>query len=985
MRLGMKLFAALLWLPLAAHGQVISDSLKAGTDRQAGIALDKQPSVTGAAKWRALKGLTITAEGIRPEAAAGAHVVIPEIAGTIRMEADITATGSGFTGLALGRGDLSGNFWKNLGVMVLVASDRYQIHIGGKDWIVKKDESVVRKDAPNHLDFQLDTLHRTATLSINGQQVVNGQPLPADARVDGLTAAGFRFHEPVVAGKPLLANFKVTLESRAAAGLSLIDPAMSFVTPGVKSTLIWQAASKGPDAKLPFTLRDYEGKVIGEGTATVDDAGMVTLDREFSEGYAEITFADANQTFGVVGIPAHTGAADPFFALDAGLSWLEQDPAKREGLVKIAKRSGVSIVRERMGVGNVLKTNGGFDFETPRQFGTLRKVYAAQQLPILEILSPSDKPGNLAAFTASLAGISRHWTIWGGAEASNEPDLHPIPASDYVPLVKTMSRALKDAGSSVPVVAGAFATIPPGPYFDTCVANGMLEECDAVSFHSYDRAPAVAGIIARYRTWLGNAGKGPMPLWHTECGWPWINGPARPPHAQDADSAMEIAAKAIESKACGVTRHFPFVFTYYEEGLKNFSMMGREVTPLRSMAAYANAIRLLSGKRYLGDLPGADPAVKLARVFGTDGGERIAVLYTGKIDAQAEISVRIPASKAIGADGRSLTINEGKVRIPDGLLYLVIGNDVPLETNNRAMELSRLGSERFSHERRASPVVLQFNPEGLQAKVSSRRYLLTPETAARFPLRVRINNLSDAPIAFTPELKLPDGKTEKKEPLSIPAMGQADLNLELDLSSSLDIAETRLLSVSGSIGAGAAPLPVAIPLVMEGELDQHLQRHPRQSPLPITEMTRWAANMAGHGKGTLTAADGIWKHDMSFKPPTGSWTYPKFTLPNAINPDEFSGFLIRGRIADRGANVAVIAGTPGSPSFWVPDLFPADGAWHVVYVPFAEFKPGPGGPGNQNTRLDPAAWTTLSIGMSSRTEDNSMEISHWLLVGGSGN
>ena len=41
---------------------------------------------------------------------------------------------------------------------------------------------------------------------------------------------------------------------------------------------------------------------------------------------------------------------------------------------------------------------------------------------------------------------------------------------------------------------------------------------------------------------------------------------------------------AIEALASGVASYFPFVFVYYEEGAKNFGMMGREATPLRSMS-----------------------------------------------------------------------------------------------------------------------------------------------------------------------------------------------------------------------------------------------------------------------------------------------------------------------------------------------------------------------------------------------------------------
>jgi hypothetical protein len=124
--------------------------------------------------------------------------------------------------------------------------------------------------------------------------------------------------------------------------------------------------------------------------------------------------------------------------------------------------------------------------------------------------------------------------------------------------------------------------------------------------------------------------------------------------------------------------------------------------------------------------------------------------------------------------------------------------------------------------------------------------------------------------------------------------------------------------------------------------------------------------------------------DVKFSGGGGNWTYPKFALPAKLDPDVYSGFLIRARIFKPADNIAIIASSAGSPSFWVSDLFPADGEWHVVYVPFAEFKPGPGGAGNQNSRLDPASWKDISMGMGSKGSENALEVSHFILVGGSG-
>ncbi len=746
---------------------------------------------------------------------------------------------------------------------------------------------------------------------------------------------------------------------------------------------------------MPYIIKNYAGQQVENGNAVLSPGHIATIVQAFPRGYSEISFPEAGQTFGIVALQPQSGPADPFFCMDSGLSWLELNPDRRAALVKILSRCGVAQSRERMGLGNINPDKGKFDWETHRSFDSVRKMYADSHVPILEILDGGgnylNSPTNLPDLAAAWAEVAKHWPVWGGAEADNEPDLKPIPAEQYVPLVKTLSYAITKAQSPVPLVNGVFATIPPGPYFDTCQANGMLEDSDAVSFHSYDRAPNVEAMVGRYRTWLRNSGKEAMPLWHTECGWSWTQGPARPPQDQDAISALEISAKAIETRACGVARYFPFVYVYYEEGRKNFGMMGREATPLRSMAAYAQCIQSLSGKKYIGDIAGLDTSVKMARVFdsATDN-ECVAVLYTGHLDPQAKVSFPLKVKRVTGADGRKLQMSNQRLPIPDGMAYVWMNlSDVraKLKTDTGAQRLYQIGQYPLVQKRRAAPLVLEFLAQQTPSRASARRYLVTQEVAREFPLNVRVHNLSHAPIAFTPELSLPGKTAEKAAPVTVPAMGHSDIVWKLDVTPNLDIAQTRFITVSGKSASGIQPLPVAIPVVIEGTLEQHLKKHKKQAPLPITDLAKWRANIAAHGKSNFSVTnEGTWQMDVKFADGGGNWTYPKFLLPQKLDAEIYSGFLIRARIFQPSSNVAIIADSEGEvPSFWVSDLFPADGEWHVVYVPFAEFKPGPGGAGNQNTRLDPASWKNISIGMGSKGSENAIEVSHFIVVGGSGN
>ena len=111
--LGLALWAA------AASAQApatagYADTLLPSATRPAGAPLNKSELEEGKAQWSAFNEIKIGAEGASPSTVSAAHVAIPAIAGTIRVQADLSAKGTAFTGLALGRGDLSHDFWNNL-------------------------------------------------------------------------------------------------------------------------------------------------------------------------------------------------------------------------------------------------------------------------------------------------------------------------------------------------------------------------------------------------------------------------------------------------------------------------------------------------------------------------------------------------------------------------------------------------------------------------------------------------------------------------------------------------------------------------------------------------------------------------------------------------------------------------------------------------------------------------------------------------------
>ena len=240
--------------------------------------------------------------------------------------------------------------------------------------------------------------------------------------------------------------------------------------------------------------------------------------------------------------------------------------------------------------------------------------------------------------------------------------------------------------------------------------------------------------------------------------------------------------KGVESRACGVHCYFPFVYTFYEEGgIRNFGMMGREVTPLRSMAAYACAVHCLSGMDYLGDLEGVDPAIRLARVFGESirhtpcadgqrhtecagyfGGKRLIVLYTGKVQAGADGPAR-SARRAYRGHRRPAAGAFRRRHAADPRRHDLRLVPPPrriakrLKTATPAMELYVRAWQPAPPPRPASAIVLHYVFSRTPCRTSAQRYLLDEATARSLPITVRIFNLSSSAEQVTAELQLPVG------------------------------------------------------------------------------------------------------------------------------------------------------------------------------------------------------------------------------------
>ena len=341
--------------------------------------------------------------------------------------------------------------------------------------------------------------------------------------------------------KAMLAAFLVATCGNAGMAATFTPTSVEqfFVNPGENATLQW-TADTAPTGGVAFVVRDYRGSQVASGKATIAGQTAVSVSLRLTEGYYEITFPATGQQFGIVASLPQMLEEDPFFAIDAAMSWLVSGTQQRQGLLNVLHRSGIGMMRERLGWGATNPAPGQYHWDDGSDFDSLRHLAAQAGVKVLELAHDSPLwmgqigwyPDDLVVAAQSWEDYAAHWGFaWGGVELWNEPNMYPfgqnLPADQYVALAKTEGFALDKAGAGVPVVGGAFG-LYDGVFLNGIAQNGLLNCIDVFSFHTYVYAPEMQGLVGQYRTWLQTNGHAAMPLWITECGQPTAGTASRP-------------------------------------------------------------------------------------------------------------------------------------------------------------------------------------------------------------------------------------------------------------------------------------------------------------------------------------------------------------------------------------------------------------------------------------------------------------------------
>jgi hypothetical protein len=453
------------------------------------------------------------------------------------------------------------------------------------------------------------------------------------------------------------------------------EDAFYAVPPNTLTPLTFRVlAPDGPDADVSYRISNYAGKPTKQGTVRAAQ-GKLALQVKLPEGYYELAFSGADQTFGFTVAPKLEGPDDAFFGLDAALSWLVSEPAHREALVRVLAKSGIGIARERLSWTLVEPALGRWDWEAKHKYDEVRRIYRSHGVKLLECLVGS--PGNwdfarefdpleATRYAGSMTQVAQHWgDVWGAIEVGNEIDLRLVDAARYVRLLRTVHAGVSRMPTPTPVLAGAFAKFNEH-YLDQLADAGMLTSADALSIHPYGTSAETREMLQQYRGWTSKHGHPDFPIWISESGRAWPRGPARPALVDDARSAKANTIRGILARSEHASAYFPFVLPYFEEKSLNYGLTDRSFTPLRSFAAYATSVRMLSHAKVVAgeDVAGARESYAFER-----GSSRVLVVYTN--DPAQLAAPRGLTGQVFGIDGRDLGAVGKTIAVPDGLSYVV--------------------------------------------------------------------------------------------------------------------------------------------------------------------------------------------------------------------------------------------------------------------------------------------------------------------------
>ena len=112
------------------------------------------------------------------------------------------------------------------------------------------------------------------------------------------------------------------------------------------------------------------------------------------------------------------------------------------------------------------------------------------------------------------------------------------------------------------------------------------------------------------------------------------------------------------------------------------------------------------------------------------------------------------------------------------------------------------------------------------------------------------------------------------------------------------------------------------------------------------------------------------------------WCYPRVAVPEGIDLTKYSGVILRARAwGETTPRFFLHERDTGAGYMTEAALFPADGQWHAIRIPFDRLIYCGATPIDPNGRLDLDNVNAISIGFNTRSSEATLEISDCVLTG----
>lgn len=681
------------------------------------------------------------------------------------------------------------------------------------------------------------------------------------------------------------------------------DAPLAFcASPGEKKQYLFSVDESIPENTLcNWQLTGFTGKkVLKKGSVPVKN-GKLAVSFALPTGFYEITFPAYSHTAGISVLPAPPEKNDPFFAI--------------EGILETMPKERYTHLLELLLKNNIRHNRNWTNFQTitekvpyDRNFDSFYEY--SKSLPVKSVFAFTDfpdrmqgldtgkrksLPGDMVKMAESLSAMlhARKDSI-DAFQVLNEYDAVSIPADANIPPLKAGAWAARNL-DGIYLATAAFCR-GASASFSKSLELDMLEFADIFTFHTYDSAEELGSLILSYRNAMRRHPKGAMPIWITESGRQWnaMNGDLtclRPDAGKDQESALWISAKAMEAKACGIARYYPFVLPFFKQQTENFGLMDYFSTPLRSLHVYLFTARMLNNKVYCGDWN--DPAVfaddligkkgytkdwyknrrKLlrARMF-KDSKECVLVLYTNRYGARKHPVIDVsalPPGKVFAPDGSEIAVKDGKISIYGGMAFYCFDaarlTKNMLNTDTGAMKMLQEARCYTPVKRSSTPVFFRYalsEQRKHQKKFSPAGYDIPKDGTLHFIA----TNLSD---------------TEQQIALQIKLSGNA--RLLSAVPGEMTLAPHSEKRFSFRIASSSARTKVAVsdknnPLA--GSCIELLNINAaRNEELDYTDINRWKQNANGPQTFSVDRKNRALRVKTDFtrkKQPGDHWTFPEY-------------------------------------------------------------------------------------------------------------